>query len=51
MAKCVFIPGKKEAVRVSDDEARKLVEKSGARYISKGEYQRITSGQIDAPAS
>lgn len=49
MAKCLWMPTKKEAVRVSDAEAQKLVEK-GARYISKGEYQRIIAGQQEAPS-
>lgn len=44
MAKCVESGKTKEIIRVSDEEARKLV-KNGWRYVSKSSWKQVTRNQ------
>ena len=45
MAKCVESGKTKDIIRVSDEEARKLVNERGWRYVSKSAWKQATRNQ------
>lgn len=50
MTKSIYSDKQKEARRVSDEEAAKLVASGAWKYITKNDFKRIMAGQTHAPA-